>query len=175
MNDIKVLVWIFPILFIFHDFEEIIMMQPWIKKNRAYLSDRFPKLAGKLLPHFDSITTASFALGVFEEFILISLVSVVSFVSGSYGFWAGLFIAFTVHLIIHCFQALAVRKYIPALITSLLCLPACYYILKHAIPIFTASELIYNSLFGLLLMVLNLYAVHKGMTIFDKWQARYEK
>ncbi|SES45647.1 HXXEE domain-containing protein [Psychrobacillus sp. OK032] len=31
---IQTLIWLFPILFIFHDFEEIIMLENWINNNR---------------------------------------------------------------------------------------------------------------------------------------------
>ncbi|MDS0527617.1 HXXEE domain-containing protein [Clostridium sp. SHJSY1] len=37
MNDINILLWLFPILFIFHHFEEIILTKSWIHKNRLYL------------------------------------------------------------------------------------------------------------------------------------------
>ncbi|MCB2360887.1 HXXEE domain-containing protein [Clostridium estertheticum] len=74
MSNIQVIIWLFPLLFIFHDLEEIIFMQAWISKNRLYLCERFPILSKKLLPHFDNITTSSFAFGVAEEFILISII-----------------------------------------------------------------------------------------------------
>ncbi|MBE5979318.1 MAG: HXXEE domain-containing protein [Paenibacillaceae bacterium] len=80
MNDIKVMVWLFPILFMFHDFEEIIFMQSWISKNRNYLTHRFPALSKRLSSHFDQITTSAFALGVAEEFFIISIITVVSYV-----------------------------------------------------------------------------------------------
>ncbi len=50
MNDIKVMVWLYPILFMFHDFEEIIFMQSWINRNRNYLYNRFPVFT-RLDPH----------------------------------------------------------------------------------------------------------------------------
>lgn len=84
MNDIKVMVWLFPILFMFHDFEEIIFMQSWINKNRNYLTHRFPVLSKKLFSHFDQITTSAFSLGVAEEFIIISIITVVSYVTNWY-------------------------------------------------------------------------------------------
>lgn len=62
-------IWLFPILFIFHDFEEIIFMRAWINKNRSFLRGRFPVLAPKMFAHFDPITTSAFALGVAEEFL----------------------------------------------------------------------------------------------------------
>ena len=133
MNDIKVLVWFFPMLFMFHDFEEIIFMKPWMSKNGRYLPLRFPKLSKRFLPHFDRITTSSFALGVAEEFILVSIITIISYMTNWYNLWIGLFIAFVFHLVIHCFQALLLRKYVPAILTSLICLPFCAYIMTNVL------------------------------------------
>ncbi len=173
MNNIEVIIWLFPILFIFHDFEEIIFMKVWISKNKPYLCDRFPTLSKKLLSHFDNITTASFAFGVAEEFILISIITVISYMMNWYSLWIGLFIAFTLHLLIHCFQALIVRKYVPAIVTSVICLPICIYIIKQIIQVFTLNTIILYSVLGFIVMVVNLVVIHKAMDIFSKWLARY--
>jgi hypothetical protein len=34
---IETLMWLLPIIFMFHDFEEIIMMKIWLKKNLPVL------------------------------------------------------------------------------------------------------------------------------------------
>lgn len=169
MDDIKVMVWLFPILFIFHDFEEIIFMEWWINKNRHYLCERFPTLSKRLLPHFHNITTSSFALGVAEEFILISIITIVSYLTNWYMLWVGLFIAFTLHLVIHCFQALIVRKYVPSIITSLICLPICIYIINHIVKLFQLNIITLYSILALIIMVINLGIIHKGMNIFSRW------
>lgn len=174
MNNIQVMIWLFPLLFIFHDFEEIIFMRAWISKNRSYLCERFPTLSKKLLPHFDHMTTSSFALGVAEEFIIISIITIVSYLTNWYDFWIGSFIAFTLHLFIHCFQALIVRKYIPCIVTSIICLPICMYIIKEIIQISTLNTIIFYSLLCFIIMVINLGAIHKVMGIFSKWIYRYE-
>lgn len=92
MKNMKVVIWLFTILFIFHDFEEIIFMQSWISKNRRYLCERFPALSKGLLPHFDNIATSSFAFGAAEEFILIRYCCLVFYFSLS----AYLLIAFII-------------------------------------------------------------------------------
>lgn len=175
MSDIEVMIWLFPILFIFHDFEEIIFMQSWISKNRRYLCERFPKLSKRLLSHFDNITTSSFAFGVAEEFILISIVTVVSYMTKWYILWVGLFITFTLHLVIHCFQALIVRKYVPSIITSVICLPICIYIIKHIVNLFQLESVVLYSILAFIIMVVNLVFIHKGIDIFSKWLAQYEQ
>ena len=172
MNDIKILVWLFPILFTFHDFEEIIFMQLWISKNRSYLYERFPGLSRRLLPHFDSISTSSFALGVWEEFILVSIVTVISYITDSYNMWIGLFISFTLHLIVHCLQALIIRKYVPAVATSIICLPACIYIIGYTAQLLPLGTVVLYSILGFIIMAANLGLVHKGMDIFAELSNR---
>lgn len=168
-------IWLFPILFIFHDFEEIIFMRAWINKNRSFLRERFPKLAPKMFAHFDHITTSAFALGVAEEFILISLITIISSVINSYGLWIGSFIAFTIHLVIHCLQALIVRKYIPVLITSLICLPICIYIINLFLQTTPIMTILGYSILCFVVMVINIIILFKLMTIFGKWIAQYEQ
>jgi len=175
MNDIKVMVWLFPILFMFHDFEEIIFMQAWSSKNRNFLTHRFPALLKKLSSHFDQITTSAFALGVAEEFILISIITVLSYVTNWYILWTGLFITFALHLVIHCFQALVLRKYVPAIITSIICLPICFYIISNAVKRFPLIDVIFYSALSFVFMVVNLILIHKAMKVFSKWSAQYER
>lgn len=173
MNNIQIIIWLFPILFIFHDFEEIIFIEAWISKNRIYLSERFPKLSKKLLPHFGNITTPSFAFGVAEEFILISIITVISYVINWHSLWLGLFIAFTLHLVVHCFQALILRKYVPAIITSVICLPICIYIIEYTVQLFTLRTVVIYSILGFIIMVVNLGIVHKFMSTVSKLLAQY--
>ncbi|WP_425800977.1 HXXEE domain-containing protein [Desulfitobacterium sp. Sab5] len=168
-------IWLFPILFIFHDFEEIIFMRAWINKNRSFLRGRFPVLAPKMFAHFDPITTSAFALGVAEEFILISLITIISAVLNSYDIWIGSFMAFTIHLVIHCLQALIVRKYVPVLLTSLVCLPICLYIIYLFLQTTPIMTIISYSILCLIIMVINIVILFKMMPIFGKWIAQYEQ
>lgn len=149
-------------------------MQAWISKNRVFLCERFPKLSRELLPHFDSITTSSFAVGVAEEFILISIITVFSYEMNWYSIWLGLFIAFTLHLVMHCFQALILRKYIPAIVTSIICLPICMYIIKNIAQLFTLRTVVIYSFLGFIIMVVNLGIVHRFMNRVSKWLEKHE-
>jgi len=177
MNNIYILIWFFPLLFIFHDFEEIILGKPWLIRNKERLMNKFPVLANKILPHFNSLTISSFSLGVAEEFILISTLTVISYLTNWYDFWLGTFIAFIVHLIIHCFQSLAFRGYVPAVATSITCLPISIYITSiflHLYPI-PYSYIIGFSALGIILMIVNIWAIHKSMHVFDKWLVKYQQ
>lgn len=149
-------------------------MQVWISKNRHYLGEKFPKLSKKLLPHFNNITTSSFAVGVVEEFIIICIITIFSYVMNWYSLWLGLFIAFTFHLFVHCIQTLLVRKYVPAIVTSIICLPVCVYIIKYIVQFFRPGTVAIYAILSMAIMVVNLGIIHKFMDIFSKWLAQYE-
>ncbi len=38
--DTQTLIWLFPIAFIFHDFEELILGEPWLRKNAGDIKER---------------------------------------------------------------------------------------------------------------------------------------
>lgn len=169
MDNIQIIIWLFPSLFIFHDFEEIIFMKVWLNKNKPYLYSRFPRLAKMLMPHFDKLTTPAFALGIAEHFIILLAVTVISYLTNWYSLWMGLFIAFTLHLIVHCLQALIVRKYVPVIVTSVICLPVCIYLIKQTIHLFALSNIIWYSILGIIIVIINGFIMHKSMERFSKF------
>lgn len=175
MSDMQMIIWLLPIIFIFHDFEEIIMMKPWINKNNEYIKTRFPRLSKRLLAHFDNINTSAFALGVAEEFIIISIITVITYMNQWYYLWEGIFISFTLHLIIHCIQALILRRYVPVIITSIISLPICIMIILVTIENFHTGPLLFYVLISLIAMIINLGLVHKMMDLFTKFLLKYEK
>jgi hypothetical protein len=65
-NTDFILVTLFPLIFMFHDFEEIIFMKSWLVKNSDYLQNRFPVFSKQILK-LNGISTSAFALGVAEE------------------------------------------------------------------------------------------------------------
>ena len=44
MSDFIIIIFLFPIFFMIHEFEEIIMIQKWINHNQIKLTQRFPHL-----------------------------------------------------------------------------------------------------------------------------------
>ena len=63
-------IWIFPVLFMFHDMEEVVGIKPWLEKNTDEITSRFPA-AKKLLSAYKDITTEGFALAVYEELVVL--------------------------------------------------------------------------------------------------------
>lgn len=66
-------IWLFPLLFIFHDMEEIIGLIPWYQKNKKLLEKRFPKICKV----YADVSTEGFAFAVLEELVLCIVVCVI--------------------------------------------------------------------------------------------------
>ena len=133
MDHIVLLICLFPVVFMLDDFEEIIMQQRWMERNADELSRRFPVLRKQIMQLRELSPTG---------FIIISGVSVYAVLSQHYFLWMALFLAFGIHLLVHVGQFVLLRKYIPAIVTSLLCLPyavyVCYFF--YSTGLFTAMD-----------------------------------
>ena len=116
-----------PILFIFHDMEEIIGFG-WFFKNNPDIYERFPKITNA----YKDFTTAGMALAVYEEFIPFFGISLLAYFFENdvlYTLWFGLLISLTAHFVVHIGQSIYIKKYIPSVITSVVCLPISVIIL----------------------------------------------
>ncbi len=116
-----------PILFIFHDMEEIIGFG-WFFRNNPEIFEHFPVVTGA----YRGFTTAGMALAVYEEFIPFFGLSLVAYYfenAVSDTLWFGLLLSLTAHFAVHIGQSIFIRKYIPSLITSIICLPVSVIIL----------------------------------------------
>ncbi len=162
-------IWLLPILFIFHDMEEIVGLGKWLAKNKEMLCDKFPSL--RKLKINDAYTTEGMALAVFEELVLCIAISILSILLNWYALWLGVFIAYAMHLIIHIVQAMIIRKYVPALATSIIALPLSIYIISRSIALleFTSGYVIMYSIIGMAVVAINLKFAHHLMYRYKKW------
>ncbi|MEM1485930.1 HXXEE domain-containing protein [Oscillospiraceae bacterium PP1C4] len=128
MNELMWFSWLFPLLFIIHDIEEIITVKKWCAKGyQKHIP--FP-----VTPFGNTKSTQSFAVGVYEELILWCIATLIGNLSGSYGFWYGLLIMNILHLILFhiILLPLSYRRYVPGEITAWITLFPCCYILYLA-------------------------------------------
>ena len=116
---IETLMWLLPIVFMFHDFEEIIMFKPWISANGAALEKRFPRWAPRVLAVHNKISASAFALVVAEQFVILSTLTLLAVELELYPFWTGMMLGFFIHLLIHIGQFIVYRRYVPVILTSL--------------------------------------------------------
>lgn len=167
----ETLMWLLPIVFMLHDFEEIIMVQAWVEHNAGQLRTRFPQLASGLLPHLEKLSTSSFALAVAEEFVLLSVVTYVTVELELYSVWAGILVGFFIHLIAHIVQFAIYQRYIPAIFTSVLssiyCLSALYYL--NARNLLAGAKVSPWAFVALIVLVANVILAHKLAAWFEQY------
>ncbi len=155
----KEFILLLPIIFIFHDMEEVVGFGYFFKKNPD-LYDRFPRV----LKAYRNFKTEGFAAAVYEEFIPFFGVSLLAYCFPNkilLSMWYGLFLALAGHFIIHIGQTFYLKKYIPSFITSLICLPVSLNILLRCTRIMTFDPVtILIIIVSILLMILNLKMAH---------------
>jgi len=126
---IETMMWLLPVVFMVHDFEEIIMFRPWLDSNRNLLAQRFPWLERKIPPVYKNISTSGFAFAVLLIFISISTATYFSVELNLPALWMGIFLVFAIHLILHVVQFLIYRRYVPVIISSILSLLYCGFVI----------------------------------------------
>lgn len=159
-------VWLFPVIFIFHDMEEIIGFIPWLRKNRIFLESKYTKF---IMP-YEGVTTEGFAFAVYEELILCIAICIVSYLTGFYGIWLGSMIACVLHFVVHIVESIVIRKYIPAMITSIIALPVGILIIyKSAFALnYNIIQIILFCIIGIILIAVNLKFAHWLMRRYSK-------
>jgi hypothetical protein len=134
----EILIWLFPIIFMIHEFEEIIFMRWWLEKYREPILNKYPNLGKRAIGQFDLISTEAFSLIVAEEFLIVSVIVVISALTTNYDLYAGLISAYSIHLLSHLIQTIVIRKYTPAIITTVLTGFFCGFVFTRLI----SSELL---------------------------------
>ena len=159
--SILYLVLPFPLAFLLHDMEEMIVQHKWMTTHATSLFHRFPRLRS-LLKHLLLMDTKSFAIAVAEEFIVIAGITAYVCMQGPYALflWTALFMAFSLHLLIHFIQAILIRGYIPGLVSCFLLLPYVVYGVWSISLVLNVRTLLLLSIVGLLVVMAHLWFSH---------------
>ena len=164
-------IWLLPVIFMFHDMEEIIGLADWIRKNYSRIVERFPA-AERILSKYKEITTAGMAVAVYEELLVLLFICILTDLTDIpliLGIWFGGLLGFTLHLFIHIAQAILIRSYIPALITSILSIPpTIWLVVKSAVFIPMDAPSILGILIGISGVAANLKLAHMTGQWFQK-------
>ena len=130
MSPLSVLILVLPLplAFLLPDAEEVAVQPRWMENHCGALRERFLRLR-PLLDRLQRLNTKAFALAALEEFIVLlcATACVLADVSFALELWAALFLAFSLHLLLHLGQAVAARGYVPGLVTSILLSPFAAY------------------------------------------------
>lgn len=107
--------WILPLIFMFHDFEELVFVPYWLK-------DHNPKIHGHVL--FGGVNRLDIlAAGIWEEFCMYLLLATVAYIMNSPLLVATATLPYFFHLIMHLVFVFNKRTYVPGAITAIIELP----------------------------------------------------
>ncbi|WP_433944937.1 HXXEE domain-containing protein [Paenibacillus sp. SN-8-1] len=123
------LIWMFLAVFIIHDFEEIITVEPWMKKNYSQISALIPKPLENVLKKFSTIKSSQFAIAVLIEFVVFVPTTYMAAEYREYGLFLGFNVILFIHVFTHLLQSIFLRRYTPGVVTAIfLILPYTVYL-----------------------------------------------
>lgn len=120
---------------------------------------RFPK-AKRIIRKMEQITRPHFTIIASEELLIVSAYTFVSQQTGDLTAWYCCMAAFSVHLIVHIAQFIVWRRYIPAIVSTTLCLLYCIWAIHDTHQFFSSHELFLCTILGILLGGVNLIGMH---------------
>lgn len=116
-------IWLFVIVFMLHDFEEIIAVEKWAKKTEKIIRNE-NKWINNRIWHFWNVNSYTFAKR--DVFIFLAM-SIITFVKVQYldSTWSSmlflcLLIFVLLHNIAHVLQTLLLKTYTPGLYTAII-------------------------------------------------------
>lgn len=180
MNTMKAVVWILPIIFMLHDFEEIIMVGVWKMRHKEqlkYLEGRKTKdLMSTKIPYKDFRSTASFSVAVLILFFSFSFISLLSCLFNSYYVWYGACFAFVIHCVLHFKMCIQLKSYVPGVSTATIFLPIGMFLLWYAATAlgYTFFTVLFSIFIGLLTVVITFIVLHASISKFEIWLNTYE-
>lgn len=114
----QTILWLFPVAFMVHDFEEIVFWEVWLKRHREDVLRRLPAFLSKRASRIMNKTTAESALPIGLIFLLCVISVLLAVETGRYHAFLLASSLFFVHGFMHLGQSLLLRRYVPAVITS---------------------------------------------------------
>ncbi|WP_213021372.1 HXXEE domain-containing protein [Siminovitchia terrae] len=165
MDEIKLLVVLFPSIFMIHEFEEIIWLVNWAKKNIS----SFPENQN-LRKVVCNLNTSGFAFIVFCEFLIVVLLCLIVVYYLAFNLLVAMMLTYILHSIIHVIQSIVVKKYIPALGTAILTSIYAAFIIYKTLNICNLEY----SLIGILTMTITI-AVYFNLLLMHYFSSKFFK
>ncbi|MGZ7440486.1 HXXEE domain-containing protein [Paenibacillus sp. TH7-28] len=118
--SLQTLVWLFIVAFVIHDLEEIIWVEPWMKRNARQVA---PLLPAGIRPTFEKmsrLTSSQFAVAVLMEFIIFIPFTYMAAEKGRFFMFLAFNNLFFLHVFTHLGQSLYLKRYTPGVVTAVL-------------------------------------------------------
>lgn len=115
-------IWLFLVVFMLHDLEEIIVVENWLTRHRKQLIRKLPVALEKHFKPLLFMTTAQFAVAVTGIFIILSAAVLLTAATWSKGTYLPFFLVclhvMFLHVFTHIGQTILLRSYTPGVVTA---------------------------------------------------------
>jgi hypothetical protein len=118
---------LFPIVFMVHEFEEILFVSSWVARNKS--TPHLNKQYWVVLFTKYSVSATVFAALIAEEFVVMSALTLAAVGWNAYALFTGLLIAYAIHLLVYIGAMLRWRCYVPGGPSALLTLPVIVWMI----------------------------------------------
>lgn len=118
--DAITVMWLFPIVFMFHDFEEILYVEPWLRRHGGRILEKMSPLARRFASSSLGMTTRDFAGDVFWVFLVVVASTVAAVMFSFYDLYLILLLIFFLHVFTHIGLCLYTRSITPGVVTAVL-------------------------------------------------------
>jgi hypothetical protein len=121
--DVTNAIWLFVIIFMLHDFEEIISVEHWANNTKSKLNERNTWINQRIWS-FWNVNSYSFAKRDVVIFMVMSIITVITIFNLHQTWSIPLYTSFLVfilfHNVLHIIQTIMLRTYTPGLYTAIL-------------------------------------------------------
>lgn len=117
--SLSTLIWLFPITFLLHDFEEIILVEVWFRKWYPKFEHRVPNRLKRTLQTFAKTSAAKFSIPVVLQLIFYILACYLAAEKQMYGMFLGFNLLNLLHVFTHIGQSLFIRSYALGVVTAI--------------------------------------------------------
>ena len=176
MDSMNFIVWLLPVIFMMHDFEEIIMVEVWDKRFHGRIMKKFPKRRPFGLGINYAWQSPTLSIAVAIEFVLFSTVSFFSVIFQNYLLWFSAFLGLLIHMVvIHILACFRFKGYVPGAVTSaILLIPGIVYLMKaQSILRYDTGTMLLAGAIGITLLAAILPALHRFKGVTDRWLDAY--
>lgn len=159
------LLWLFPITFMFHDFEEIATIEKWIQRHGHRVEASLPRFAKRLYSSSFRMDTLHFAKDVFWVYSLIVVITLLAVFFHSYLLFLAILHVYFLHVFTHVGQSIYLKAYTPGVVTAIC--PVLPYSLYAYYRLFsdhlvTSQDLAWSLFIMIILLPLALTLLIKG-------------
>ncbi|MFD1463438.1 HXXEE domain-containing protein [Paenibacillus farraposensis] len=162
------LMWLFLAAFMIHDFEEIIFVESWMKKNYQRIHKLVPSSLGNMIRNMSDIKSSQFAIAVFIEFIVFIPVTYLAAEHNSYILFVGVNSLLFIHVFTHLGQSIYLKSYTPGVITGLIVvLPYSLYLFYRMLneELVSMKDILLYAPSGLILIPLVMFGHKLGKIV----------